>query len=240
MGARDPDFPHEVPAEFVEQARRLAGPRPVICDIGSRDALDGIYLSRVLDARECHLFEPNPDALAICERNILKHAAGRPIVLNAVGLSDREGSASFFPVNVNKSTHKDIGLSSLFPINPASTRRDGPVVQDRITIRTTTLDAYFAERPHQPDLLWIDVEGAELLVFKGGVRTLENVRVIHVEVSFRPSHLGKPLYWEIDAYLRQRGFKFLSFMGASRLKAFIYVHRLFWNLPYRWDAVYFR
>ena len=86
----------------------------------------------------------------------------------------------------------------------------------------------------------MDVEGAELLVFRGGERALKHVRLIHVEVSFRPSHIGKPLYWEIDAFLRQRGFKLLKFVGASRLKAFIYVHRLFWNLPYRWNAMYGR
>ena len=239
MASSHPGFKHEVPEEFIGLAAHTVGRNAVICDIGSRDALEGIVLCRMLGARECHVFEPNPVAAELCRRNILRHGAGCTMYFNEVGLSDRSGTASFYPVNAEKSTNKDIGLSSLFKVNPASTRRRGPVVQDEITIRTTTLDQYFADRP-RPDLLWIDVEGAELLVFQGGERTLEHVRMIHVEVSFRPSHLGKPLYWELDADLQRRGFRLLKFMGASRLKAFIYTHKLFWNLPYRWNAVYVR
>jgi len=129
----------------------------------------------------------------------------------------------------------------MFPVNPAyASERRGRIIQDQITVDATTLDSYFQGRPRGPDLLWIDVEGAEKLVLAGGKNVLKNVKLIHIKVSFRPMQVGKPLWWEIDAFLRDRGFRLLKFVGASRLKAFMVVHKLLPNLPWRWNAIYLR
>jgi len=234
-------FAHQVPAELVEWARLFCPPHPVICDIGSRDALDSIYLCRTLEAAECHVFEPNPPSARICESNIARFGRGCNISFNEVALSDEAGTVDFFPVDPSRSENKDPGFSSLFPINPAyASKRRGTIVQDRMIVRATTLDAYFEGRERGPDLLWIDVEGAEKLVLRGGEKTLERVRIIHIEVSFRPMQIGKPLFWEIDGFLRDRRFRLLGFPGISRLKAFLVVHKILPNLPWRWNAVYCR
>jgi FkbM family methyltransferase len=47
-------------------------------------------------------------------------------------------------------------------------------VQDAIRVPTTTLDAYFADK-EPPDLLWVDIEGAELLALKGAAKVLTHV-----------------------------------------------------------------
>jgi FkbM family methyltransferase len=233
-------FVHEVPPEFIALAKRLAPPAPVICDIGSRDALEGLFLLRSLGASECHIFEPNPKAIETCKANIAKYGGTGGVAFNPVAVSDAAGTADFFPVDSSRSENKDIGFSSMFPINPAYTARRQAIVQERVTVPTTTLDAYFAGKRKGPDILWIDVEGAELMVLRGAEETLKRVSLIHLEVSFRPMQVDKPLFWEIDAYLKQRGFELLGFPGASRLKAFLVVHRLLPNLPWRWNAVYGR
>jgi hypothetical protein len=129
----------------------------------------------------------------------------------------------------------------MFRVNPAyASERRGSIIQDRITVGATTLDSYFQGRRRGPDLLWIDVEGAEKLVLTGGESVLKSVTLIHIEVSFRPMQVGKPLWWEIDGFLRDRGFRLLRFVGVSRLKAFMVVHKLLPNLPWRWNAVYLR
>jgi len=99
----------------VEYARRTGPANPVICDIGSRDALDGIYLYKALHAAECHIFEPNPTAIEICKSNIATHGDGCNIFFNPVGLSDTVGSADFFPVNLEKSY---IRTSGFHPCSP--------------------------------------------------------------------------------------------------------------------------
>lgn len=105
--------------------------------------------------------------------------------------------------------------------------------------KATTLDEYFKHR-EQPDLLWIDVEGAELQVLRGAARVLRGVTLLHIEVSFRRMQIGKPLFWEIHSYLGERGFVFHSFMEVSALRGFLYRHRLLPNLPWRLNAVFYR
>jgi hypothetical protein len=86
----------------------------------------------------------------------------------------------------------------------------------------------------------MDVEGAELRVFSDGVKVLEHVRLIHVEVSFRPMQIGKPLFWEVDEFLKRRQFRFLKFIGVSHLRGILVTHKLLPNSPWRWNAVYYR
>jgi hypothetical protein len=63
----------------------------------------------------------------------------------------------------------------------------------------------------------IDVQGAELDVFEGLGRKLEDVLVIWAEVEFIPIYENQPLFSEIEQFLRSRGFMFHSFDGiASR------------------------
>ena len=234
-------FVHQVPAEVVGIARAVCPPNPVICEIGSRDALDGIYLSIALEAAECHVFEPNPASIQTCLANLARYGRGCNISFNALALSEAEGPVEFFPVNPEKSANKDLGFSSMFPVNPAyASERRGRIIQDRITVDATTLDCYFQGRQRGPDLLWIDVEGAEILVLAGGEIVLKGVTLIHIEVSFRPMQVGKPLWWEIDGYLRGQGFRLFKFVGVSRLKAFMVVHKLLPNLPWRWNALNLR
>ncbi|MGH9451712.1 MAG: FkbM family methyltransferase [Terriglobia bacterium] len=237
----NPSFAHEVPTQFVDYARTICRRNPVICDIGSRDALEAIFLCRALHAAECHIFEPNPPAAQLCETNIAKYGRGCNVIFNSVALSDRVGTVDFYPVDLEQSENRDLGFSSMLPVNPAyaSTRR-GKIVQKRITVSSTTLDSYFRGRQRRPDLLWIDVEGSEKLVLSGGEEVLTDVALIHIEVSFRPMQIGKPLFWEIDEFLRTQRFRLLNFIGVSRVTGILVVHRLLPNLPWRWNAVYCR
>ena len=125
----------------------------------------------------------------------------------------------------------------MLKVNPRYTKRRDNVVQDEITVKASTADIYFADK-NPPNILWIDVEGAELLVLQGAVKTLKSVELIHIELSFRPMHLGKPLFNEVDKYLRSHGFKLACFVGHSKIKSFLLRYKLLPNLPWRINAVY--
>lgn len=226
---------HEVPQEFIDYALKF--PKPVIADIGSRDATEGLYLFDTLNADELHIFEPNPYAIGICKKNIESHGNSGNIFLNEVALSDKQGDVSFYPVDPEASERSDTGLSSMMKVNPKYTQRRGNIVQQEITVHATTADIYFVDRK-KPDILWIDVEGAELMVLQGAKEILSSAKLIHIEVSFRPMHIGKPLFWEIDDYLKQNGFELASFVGVSKIKSFLVRHKLLPNLPWRWNAIY--
>ena len=74
-----------------------------------------------------------------------------------------------------------------------------------------------ADLPDLPelDMIKIDVQGAELDVFKGAGQRLDDVLVIWTEVEFLPLYENQPLFSDVDQYLRQRGFMFHTFDGIA-------------------------
>lgn len=57
-----------------------------------------------------------------------------------------------------------------------------------------------------PDLLKLDIQGAELTVLRHGIQKLASTLMIQVEVSFIPLYLGQPPVGEVDTWLRAQGF----------------------------------
>ena len=56
------------------------------------------------------------------------------------------------------------------------------------------------------DVLKIDVQGAEVAVFSGAERLLRDCVLVHTEVNFAEMYKGQPLFADVDAFLRARGF----------------------------------
>lgn len=56
------------------------------------------------------------------------------------------------------------------------------------------------------DVLKLDIEGGELDALRGAEKVLKGVRAVECEVHFNPNLPGVPLYGEVDAFLRERGF----------------------------------
>jgi FkbM family methyltransferase len=63
------------------------------------------------------------------------------------------------------------------------------------------------------DMIKIDVQGAELDVFSGGIKALANALVIWTEVEFIELYEGQPLFADVEQFLRSQGFKFHCFTG---------------------------
>lgn len=83
------------------------------------------------------------------------------------------------------------------------------------TIRTVGLDDFVTSNSLSPDFIKIDIQGAELDVFKGGERSLHGVLGIVSEVEFVPLYKNQPLFGDIQSFLSQSGFMFHKFLGLS-------------------------
>jgi FkbM family methyltransferase len=64
--------------------------------------------------------------------------------------------------------------------------------------------------------LKIDTQGSEVMVLQGAAETLASVLVVHTEVLFVPLYKDQPMFADINALLRSRGFVLNQMMPSGR------------------------
>jgi hypothetical protein len=77
-------------------------------------------------------------------------------------------------------------------------------VKEKVPVQTRRLDDVVEIAAL--DMLKIDVQGAELMVFNGARQKLGRAVAVHTEVCFLPLYKNQPLFGEIDLALRGLGF----------------------------------
>ena len=173
-----------------------------ILDIGSRDGEVSIAFKRYFPNAKIYAFECNPQAIAICKKNFLKHP---DIHLVEKAVSDICGNISFYPVDLEHSPSKNLGGSSIFPINP-----DYPydkIYQTKIEVEAITLDTWMdAVGLNGVDIVWMDLQGAELKALQGLGRKIENIKLIYTGVAFVEIYKNQPLFDTVDKYLSSHNF----------------------------------
>jgi FkbM family methyltransferase len=76
-----------------------------------------------------------------------------------------------------------------------------------VEIEVTTLDLWAdTSKVRFLDFIKLDTQGSELDILRGAEKLLHTVRALEVEVEFNPIYEGQPLFADVDAFLRQRGF----------------------------------
>ena len=83
-------------------------------------------------------------------------------------------------------------------------------------IDTVSLDHFVLENQiDKIDLIKIDIQGAELDVFKGGKNTLKNTLFIISEVEFNTLYINQPLFGDVHNFLVKENFMFNKFLGLE-------------------------
>lgn len=83
------------------------------------------------------------------------------------------------------------------------------------SVHTVSLDEFTENYTLSPDFIKIDIQGAELEVFKGGEKALKTVVGIVSEVEFVPLYLKQPLFGDVSSFLSERKFMFHKFLGLA-------------------------
>lgn len=181
----------------------------VVADIGCRWGFADQW--HRLGAK-CQTIGFDPD-VEECKRLEAYYAGHDEVRLVPVGLSDHTGTATLFMT-------KDPGGYSLLPtvkdIVETHPALDGGRIIGTSTVDVTTLDEWCAaEGVDRIDVIKIDTQGSELAILKGADRALRNVQAVEVEVEFNPLYEDVPLFGEIDAFLRERGFVLWRFRDMA-------------------------
>ncbi len=151
-------------AEELEMQKKLMGPESVILDIGGNFGWYAIHIAKAFPASKIFSFEPIPNTFSQLQKNLALNEIQNVIAL-PFGFSDAEGSFDFF---FDPSLSVNASLQNL---------TDKPTVQ-AVTCSVKTLDRWTDENFNKPDFIKCDVEGAELLVFKGGAETLKKYKPV--------------------------------------------------------------
>ena len=183
----------------------------VIFDIGSRDCQQSIEFYKTFPNAKIYAFECNPNTLDLCEQNIISYQDRITLIKGAV--CDYDGSITFYPINQEKTktTWKDgnPGASSLFKSNGKYTVET--YVQDEITTNCHRLDTIM-NKHNIPcvDIIWMNLQGAELLALKGLGNKLSFVEYLYTEVSHREIYTGQVMYKELNDYMIKNNFSILN------------------------------
>jgi FkbM family methyltransferase len=184
---------------LVELAGSLQQPL-VLADVGVRWGFEPRWTALAPAARLIG-FDADADECAALRR---RHAHLPRVEFAPVALSDRAGTQTLHVT-------REPAASSLLEPDPEVLRRRRGMRAMRpagtMEIQTETLEAW-AERSRvdRIDVLKLDVQGAELAVLRGAGALVAGVRALDLEVEFNPIYRGQPLFADIDAFLRERGF----------------------------------
>jgi FkbM family methyltransferase len=88
-------------------------------------------------------------------------------------------------------------------LTEAANRLPPTTHMEMTTLDVMTQDGLFA----RPDFIKLDVQGYEIEVLRGAVRTLESTEAVLVEVNLLRLHQGAPLFHESAEYMGQCGFQ---------------------------------
>lgn len=139
---------------------KLAQPGMTVIDVGANIGYHTLLLSRRVGAAgKVVAVEPVPGNLRLLEENVARNAGDGNVVTLPYALTDRAGE-----VTLSLDAH-NAGMHRL-----ASVEASGG--STRVTVSATTLDALATELGLAPDLIKMDVEGAEGRVLAGAAETL--------------------------------------------------------------------
>ncbi|HEX8921082.1 MAG TPA: FkbM family methyltransferase, partial [Pyrinomonadaceae bacterium] len=149
----------------VSIMQRFVRQGDVAFDIGANIGLHSILLSHLVGHEgKLHSFEPNPELVPALARTLRDLGNAK---LHTVALSDKDDESTLF-------VPPDDSMASLTDwTRGTALREDGE--PRTVTCQQRQMDDLIKEGTlPRPDFIKCDVEGAELLVFKGGQRTLES------------------------------------------------------------------
>lgn len=198
----------KIPSEYEleEVARWVESQDPVVVEAGAFDGRDTLAFAKRWPTGTIHAFEPLP-TLATRVRATTSGCIN--VVVNEKALAvDTNPTVDLYTFDNEDDAH---GSSSI--LQPGDHLEIAPEIkfQRRLTVAAITLDAWHVSiGSPKIDLLWLDLQGAELRVLNHGRAVLAATRVIHIEVSRKPLYEGGATFAEVKDTLAQAGFRLLS------------------------------
>lgn len=181
-----------------------AGARTVL-DVGANIGWYSIRFARRSPGLRVFAFEPMPASFTYLQRNIAANAVGHAVTALNYGLADTSGIVKFY-------------LSPAAGTNASLRNVANSASAVEVEAPTLTLDGWCRSFGVVPDFIKCDVEGAELLVFRGARGTLaDHAPVLFAEVLRK---WAKPFGYhpnDLIGYLGTLGYRCFA-VGAGTVR----------------------
>jgi FkbM family methyltransferase len=202
---------------YDEIARSCTMEGAVCWDIGAHFGFHSLsFASLVGDRGHVYSFEPNPFNATRFRMHLERNEAqARRITLNTFALSDSDGELSLV-----LSEDVDGSSSSGSHLENANVPLEAGTYSNfkSQTVQTRTIDSFQGSGVRIPNIVKVDVEGAEMLVLKGGRAFFEK----HRPVMFLEVH-NIVMMHHVYEFLSTRGYsvRILDEDGATLSKCFV-------------------
>jgi FkbM family methyltransferase len=203
---------NKVEREDCEMVLNVIKDGMTIFDIGANVGWYTLTIGKRCPQSFVYAFEPIPKTFTTLQKHIALNGIINTMAFN-FGFSDKEGSFDFYYYP------EDSGNASL-------TNVSGYENVESIRCPVWKMDRFVHENNTHPDFIKCDVEGAELMVFKGGLKTIERdkpiiftelLRIWSKKFGYHPD--------EVIRLLKELGYRCFSAKEGSFLEFFVITER---------------
>ncbi|GAB4188411.1 MAG: hypothetical protein Tsb0015_08390 [Simkaniaceae bacterium] len=184
-------------------AKQYLPKNPIILDCGANNGASSFMLLKQFPRGKILAVEADPEVFQALQEKTKNH---KNIFCFNYALGDRNAMVDFYE-NADKSSYHSQG--SVFEVSDSNWYwEDIEVKKQPILVEMKTLDSLCQEQGIQKiDMMWLDMQGAELMMLSHAKKILPNVKVIYTEVNFEPIYHDIPLYPDVKKFLEKEGFK---------------------------------
>jgi len=190
-----------------------------IFEFGSRYGEDTSEFAKKYSQAKIFAFECNPNTLAVCREKLSKY---KNVILTEKAVTEEDKIVPFYAIDKDKTKTSwfdgNQGASSL--LIASGKYKVEEYVQKMCRVEGISLFT-FMQKNNIPtiDLLWMDIQGAELMALKGLKEKISDVKIIHLEVEFLEVYQNQSLFEEVKIYLTNRNFSFVGFSNKGEYSA---------------------
>ena len=192
---------------FISKKFKSRDDVEIIFDIGSCHALESVEFAKRFNNAQVFTFEANPVSYEVCLENIKDYSS---ITVINEAVNDYDGLCKFYPMDKDRTitTWEDgnQGASSLYKANGAYDHIE-KYIQYEIEIPCTRLDTFCRKNNiNKIDIIWMDLQGAELKALQSLGFLLETVKIIHTELEVNPMYEGQCVFNDVHKFLLDNQF----------------------------------
>ncbi|NHK31232.1 MAG: FkbM family methyltransferase [Asgard group archaeon] len=204
--------------------------KPDMCfvDVGAYLGFYSVLTSKILTNGEVISFEMNKNSYEILNKNLEINECYNVITTNKA-VTDYNGTAKYVT--------NGIFTSALSQLDKQLEHAN--INEDKV-VETTTLDAFFKNNYKKPDIIKIDVEGAEMNVLNGMENILNQNKNLMLFVEIHPNHLKhkfKSSEKEVLSKLMDIGFSVFQIKNIRRSKEKMELKQLNMNTNLRYNTM---